>query len=84
MNTTDALSSIQELATRTVDRLHVRLLWSAVEQEAWVSVIDVKRDHTVSVPVGENQSALDVFRHPFRLRGLIARAGLREPLRRTG
>ena len=65
MNPTDVLSSIQELATRTVDGLHVRLLWSAVEQEAWVSVIDVKRDHTVSVPVGENQNPLDVFRHPF-------------------
>jgi hypothetical protein len=65
MNPTDVLSSIQELATRTVDGLHVRLLWSAVEQEAWVSVIDVKRDHSVSVPVGENQNALDVFRHPF-------------------
>jgi hypothetical protein len=65
MNPTDVLSSIQELATRTVDGLHVRLLWSGVEQEAWVSVIDVKRDHAVSVPVGENQNALDVFRHPF-------------------
>jgi hypothetical protein len=65
MNTTDVLSSIRELATRTADGLHVRLLWSAVEQQAWVSVIDVKRDQTVSVPVGENQSALDVFRHPF-------------------
>lgn len=29
MNTTDVLSSIQELATRTVDGLHVRLLWNA-------------------------------------------------------
>jgi hypothetical protein len=36
-----------------------------VERQAWVSVIDVKRDQTVSVPVRENQSALDVFRHPF-------------------
>lgn len=35
--TTDVLASIQELATRTDDGLHVRLLWSAVEQRAWVS-----------------------------------------------
>jgi hypothetical protein len=65
MNPTDVLSSIQELATRTVDGLHVRLLWSAAERQAWVSVIDVTRDETVSVPVGESQNALDVFRHPF-------------------
>jgi hypothetical protein len=65
MNPTDVLSSIQELATRTVDGLHVRLLWSAVERRAWVSVIDVTRDQTVSVPVGEHQNALEVFHHPF-------------------
>lgn len=65
MNPTDVLSSIQELATRTVDGLHIRLLWSAAERQAWVSVIDVKRDQTVSVPVGEDENALDVFRHPF-------------------
>ena len=65
MNPTDVLSSIQELAARTVDGLHVRLLWSAVERQAWVSLIDVKRDETVSVPVRENQNALEVFRHPF-------------------
>ena len=29
---TDVLSSIHELAARTVDGLHVRLLWSAVER----------------------------------------------------
>ena len=38
MQTTDVLSSIQELATRTADGLHVRPLWSAVEPQAWVSV----------------------------------------------
>jgi len=65
MNPTDVLSSIQELATRTCDGLHVRLLWSAVERRAWVSVIDVKRDQTLSVPVRDHQNALDVFRHPF-------------------
>lgn len=69
MNPTDVLSSIQELATRTVDGLHVRLLWSAVEHRVWVSVIDVKRDQTLSVPVRENQNALDVFRHPFAYAG---------------
>lgn len=65
MDPTDVLTSIQELATRTVDGLHVRLLWSAVERRAWVSVIDIRRDQTMSVPVHENQNALDVFRHPF-------------------
>lgn len=69
MNPTDVLSSIQELATRTVDGLHVRLLWSVVERRAWVSVIDVKRDQTVSVPVSENQNALEVFHHPFAYAG---------------
>ena len=62
---TDVLTSIQELDTRTVDGLHVRLLWSVVEQRAWVSVVDVKRDQTVSVPISESQSPLDVFHHPF-------------------
>ena len=62
---TDVLSSIQELASRTGDGLHVRLLWSAVERATWVSVIDLKRDEVVSVPVSDNQSPLDVFRHPF-------------------
>lgn len=65
MNPTDVLSSIQELATRTADGIHIRLLWSNVERKAWVSVIDVRRDQTMSVPVRENQNALDVFRHPF-------------------
>ena len=62
---TDVLSSISELASRTVDGLHVRLLWSAAEREAWVSVIDIKRDETVLVPVRASESALDVFHHPF-------------------
>ena len=65
MNTTDVLSSIQELATRTVDGLHVSCSGVPWNRQAWVSVIDVKRDHTLSVPVRENQNALDVFRHPF-------------------
>lgn len=63
--TTDVLSSVQELASRTIDGLHVRLLWSAAEREAWVSVIDVKRDELVLVPIGPSESALDVFNHPF-------------------
>ncbi|MGZ4313303.1 MAG: hypothetical protein ACXVR1_14475 [Solirubrobacteraceae bacterium] len=62
---TDVLSSIQELASRTCDGLHVRLLWSAVEREAWVSVIDTKRDESVCVAVGPTESPLDVFHHPF-------------------
>lgn len=65
MNPTDVLSTIQELATRTADGLHIRLLWSKVERTAWVSVIDVKRDQTMSVPVRAHQNALNVFRHPF-------------------
>lgn len=63
--TTDVLTSIQELATRTVAGLHVQLLWSAVERRAWVSVIDVTRDQTVNVPISSSQSPLDVFHHPF-------------------
>ncbi len=62
---TDVLSSIQELASRTGDGLHVRLLWSAVDRRAWVSVIDVKRDETVSVAIRDSESPLDVFHHPF-------------------
>jgi hypothetical protein len=62
---TDVLSSIQELAARTCDGLHVRLLWSVVESRAWVSVIDVKRDETVSVPIHDSENPLDVFHHPF-------------------
>jgi hypothetical protein len=62
---TDVLSSIQELAGRRCDGLHVRLVWSAMERRAWVSVIDVKRGQTVGVPIGDNESPLDVFHHPF-------------------
>ena len=64
MNPTDVLSSIQELATRTADGLHIRLLWSKVERTAWVSVIDVKRDQTMGMP-GAHQNALNGFRRPF-------------------
>lgn len=61
----DVLSSIQELASRTGDGLHVRLLWSVVERRAWVSVIDLKRDELVSVEVSDGESPLDVYHHPF-------------------
>ena len=63
--TPDVLTSVQELATRTGDGLHIRLLWSANERRVWVSVIDLKRDQTMSVPVSTTQSPLDVFHHPF-------------------
>lgn len=63
--TSDVLSSIQELASRTGDGLHVRLLWSVVERRTWVAVIDLKRDELVNVEVSDGESPLDVFHHPF-------------------
>ena len=67
--TSDVLSSIQELASRTGDGLHVRLLWSVVERRAWVSVIDLKRDELVNVEVSDSESPFDVFHHPFAYAG---------------
>jgi hypothetical protein len=61
----DVLSSIRELASRTCDGLHVRLLWSAAERRTWVSIIDLKASDTVSVTVSDGQNPLDVFHHPF-------------------
>jgi len=65
----DVLTSIRELAARTCDGLHVRLLWSAAERRTWVSIIDLKGDDTVTVAVSEGQSPLDVFNHPFAYAG---------------
>jgi len=63
--TTETLTSLRELHSRTADGILVRLLWCEVEGRVFVSVDDNKTGEAFSVEVPEGERALHVFAHPF-------------------
>ena len=56
---------IHELAHRTDGGVEVALLWRDGTQEVAVTVADRRTGQTFRVPVRNDESALDVFHHPF-------------------
>lgn len=63
--TTQTLTSLRELHSRTNDGMLIRLLWSADENRVFVAVDDRKTGETFSVEVPEGERPMNVFAHPF-------------------
>jgi hypothetical protein len=57
--------TFRELDRRLHDRVHVRLLWRAHDDRVIVVVADEKSGEHFSVDVRDDESAVDVFQHPF-------------------
>ena len=55
----------RELDSRINDGIHVRLLWNPADGHISVAVNDTKTGDTFELRVGDNDRALDVFRHPY-------------------
>ena len=84
----DGVASVRELDQRVSGGVQVRLLWSAPERRAWVTVLDIQSGEGFLLDVGE-ESALDVFHHPFaygavRRSVLVTRCELRPPAEIAG
>jgi hypothetical protein len=54
-----------ELDHRTNDGIDVRLLWDRDSGRVYVSVDDARTGSTFEVEVGEDDSPMEVFRHPY-------------------
>jgi hypothetical protein len=63
--TPHSLDSLQELDSRTNDGIHVRLMWSQDEDHVVVAVDDAKTGDSFVVSVQSDESAMDVFHHPY-------------------
>lgn len=63
--TAETLTSVRELDTRVTDGIQVRLLWSQGDGRLWVSVMDTRSARSFCLEVGEGESPVDVFHHPF-------------------
>lgn len=63
--TYDLLETMSELDSRRNDGIHVRLLWNRTDNRVAVRVADAKTGDAFAVEVGERDSALDVFHHPY-------------------
>jgi hypothetical protein len=55
----------RELASRTSDGIHVRLLWHPTDGHVSVAVRDCKSGEAFEVPVGPRERARDVYQHPY-------------------
>jgi len=55
----------RELDSRTSDGIHVRLLWHPDDGQVSVAVDDTKTGEVFELPVGDRDSAVEVFQHPF-------------------
>lgn len=63
--TTETLTSLRELHSRTADGILVRLLWNDRDNRVFVTVNDNKTGEAFSVEVADGQRALHVFDHPY-------------------
>jgi hypothetical protein len=59
------LTSMRELHSRINDGIHVRLLWSRTDNRVVVTVDDAKTGDSFVVGVQSDESAMDVFHHPY-------------------
>ena|SRR2546423_2017744 len=58
-------TTMRELQTRVNDGIHVSLLWCQSDGRVWVAVTDTKTEQAFSLPVRDDERALDVFHHPY-------------------
>ena len=56
---------MRELHSRTNDGIHVRLLWHRPDDRVVVAVDDAKTGDSFVVGVRSDESAMDVFHHPY-------------------
>jgi hypothetical protein len=71
-----------ELASRDGNGITVRLFWSRSTNLVTVAVADIANDEYFELVLDEDESALDVFHHPFAhaaARGLDFRTRWLEP-----
>lgn len=59
------MNSLRELDSRTNDGIHVRLLWHQTDDRVVVAVDDAKTGDSFVVGVQRDESATDVFHHPY-------------------
>jgi hypothetical protein len=59
------MNSLRELDSRTNDGIHVRLLWHQTDDRVVVAVDDAKTGDSFVVGVQRDESAMDVFHHPY-------------------
>jgi hypothetical protein len=62
---THLLDSMRELHTRINDGIHVRLLWRKHDDRVVVAVDDAKTGDAFVLDVRADESAMDVFHHPY-------------------
>jgi hypothetical protein len=67
--TTNETAALRELDHRASDGIDVRLLWRQHDDRVFVAVSDAKTGEAFTLEVGADQSALDVFQHPFAYAG---------------
>jgi hypothetical protein len=67
--TTNRTAELRELDHRVSDGIDVRLLWRPHDDRVIVAVDDTKSGESFAIEVGSDQSALDVFHHPFAYAG---------------
>ena len=58
-------SAVRELDHRSTDGLEVTLFWDPEQDLASVAVVDTKTEDAFVIDVGDDENALDVFRHPY-------------------
>jgi hypothetical protein len=63
--TTEMLTSLRELHSRTADGILVQLLWCEQENRVFVAVNDNRTGEQFSLEVPEGERAMHVFAHPF-------------------
>ena len=54
-----------ELDHRNTDGIDVRLMWERETGRVYVTVDDARTGSAFTVEVGENDSPIEVFRHPY-------------------
>jgi hypothetical protein len=59
------LHSMRELHSRINDGIHVRLLWRQDDGRVVVAVDDAKTGDSFVLEVKREESAMDVFHHPY-------------------
>jgi hypothetical protein len=67
--TTNQTAELRELDHRVSDGIDVRLLWRPSDDRVLVAVSDAKTGESFAIEVGRDQSAMDVFHHPFAYAG---------------
>jgi hypothetical protein len=62
---TEIRTVMRELNSRVNDDIRVRLIWCERDDQTFVVVTDHRGGEVFSLQVGEGESALDVFHHPY-------------------